>query len=133
MFLSDLGLLFLRLLTGGMLLLGHGWGKATDFSHLLTVFPDPLGFGGTLSLVLVVFAEVVCSALVMIGLATRFACAPIIFTMLVAATIVHSTDSWDKKEFALLYAIPFICLILTGPGLFSLDALIKNSKKAIRP
>ena len=43
--------------------------------------------------------------------------------MLVAAFVVHADDPWGKKEFALLYAIPFTALAITGGGRYALDAL----------
>jgi putative oxidoreductase len=42
--------------------------------------------------------------------------------MVVAAFIIHGDDPFAKKEFALLYAIPFLTLVFTGAGKFSLDA-----------
>jgi putative oxidoreductase len=41
--------------------------------------------------------------------------------LLVAATIIHADDPWQKKEFALMYAVPFLTLIFTGPGRYSID------------
>ena len=46
--------------------------------------------------------------------------------MLVAAFIVHGEDPFQKKEFALLYAVPFLMLIFTGAGAFSVDARLKR-------
>ena len=50
----DGALLFLRLFIGGMIL-SHGWTKLATFSVLSATFPDPLGVGSTLSLLLYVF------------------------------------------------------------------------------
>ncbi len=44
--------------------------------------------------------------------------------MLVAAFIIHGDDPFKKQEFALLYAVPCVALMLTGPGRLSLDALV---------
>ena len=119
---SSLGLLILRVVAGGMILLGHGWPKLMRFSDLSSRFPDPLGLGSTtLSLSLVLFAEVFCAAAVILGFATRLVAIPLVFAMLVAAFIIHADDPWQKKEFALLYALPFLTLICTGPGKFSVD------------
>lgn len=119
---ASVGLLVLRLGAGGFMLFGHGWGKLADFGDKAVHFPDPLGIGSsTASLALAVSAEVFCALAVMIGLATRVAAVPLIVTMLVAAFVIHADDPWAKKEFALLYAIPFLTLVLTGPGRFSAD------------
>ncbi len=130
--LLDIGLLFLRVSAGGLLLFGHGLGKLMGFSQMATVFPDPLGLGVKFTLVIAVFAEFFCALLVMVGLSTRLATIPIIGTLLTAAVVVHAADPWAKKEFALLYAFAFITIALTGPGAFSLDGIVKM-RRSSRP
>ena len=98
-----LGLLLLRLSVGGMMLT-HGMPKLWRLLGGATRFADPLGLGQLPSLALTVFAEVVCAALLIAGAKTRFAAAPLLFTMLVAAFIVHGGDPFKKQELALLYA-----------------------------
>jgi putative oxidoreductase len=120
---TSLGLLLLRVSVGGMMLTGHGWAKLVGFSDMATKFPDPLGLGSSaVSLSLAVFAEVACACALILGVATRFAAIPLAATMLVAAFLVHSDDPFRDREPALLYAIPFLTLALTGPGKFSFDA-----------
>ena len=41
--------------------------------------------------------------------------------MLVAAFIVHGADPFAKKEKALLYAICFLVIAITGAGKYSID------------
>ena len=122
-FMPSAGLLILRLAFGGFMLFGHGWGKLTSFNDAAGNFPDPLGIGSGLSLGLAVFAEVVCAALVMLGLATRLAVVPLAITMAVAALIVHGTDPFAGKELALCYLAAYVLLFFTGAGSLSLDAL----------
>ncbi len=122
---NDLGLLLLRLAVGGFMFFFHGWGKLANFAELSGKFPDPLGVGSTFSLVLAIFAEVLCALLVMAGLGTRFAAVPLVVAMLVAAFVVHADDPWGKKEFALLYAIPFLTLVFTGGGRFALERFVR--------
>ncbi|MGD8439942.1 MAG: DoxX family protein [Holophagae bacterium] len=125
---NDIGLLVLRVGVGAFMLVAHGWGKLVGFGDLAGQFPDPIGLGSTVSLVLAIFAEVLCALLVVLGLGTRFAAVPLLVTMLVAAFVVHADDPWGKKEFALLYAIPFVTLIFTGGGRYALDAVIRRTK-----
>ena len=135
------GLLILRVGVGGFMLT-HGWGKlqmllAGDFEK----FGDPIGLGKPLSLFLVVAAEFVCALLVILGLATRVAALFPVVGMGVAAFVAHGNDpwtmeggyrlfmtgaskSWASKEPALLFLIPFLALVFTGAGRYSLDALI---------
>lgn len=124
----DIALLLLRVAFGGLMLYGHGWGK---FYQLLgdapIRFEDPLGFGMLTTYGLAIFAEVLCAFLVVIGLFTRWAVLPIIFTMLVAIFFIHYHDPFYKMELALLYLAPFVALLLTGAGRYSLDGL-RNSR-----
>ena len=118
--LGDLGLLFLRVTVGSFLLFGHGWEKLISYSERAGQFPDPIGLGSAFTLGIAIFAEVFCSVLVILGIGTRLAVIPIVLTMLVAVVFIHGGDPWGKKEFALLYAIPFFTLFLTGGGRFVL-------------
>ena len=110
------------------MLIGHGWGKLMSYGEMSANFPDPLGIGNALSLGAAVFAEVVCSALVMLGLATRFFVLPLVFTMIVAAFVVHGGDPFATKELALIYLGAFALLYFTGPGSLSIDALFNKRK-----
>jgi len=125
---TDIGLLVLRALPGLLLFVAHGWSKMTRVPGIFQSFPDPIGVGSTLSAGLAIFAEVVCALLVAIGLFTRLAAVPIVILLLVAAFIVHADDPWGKKEFALIYCVPFLVLIFTGPGKYSLDSLIRKKR-----
>jgi putative oxidoreductase len=44
--------------------------------------------------------------------------------MSVAALIVHASDPWQRQEFALLYAVIYVTLLLVGSGRYSLDHAI---------
>ena len=98
----DGALLFLRLFIGGMML-SHGWTKLATFSVLSATFPDPLGVGSTLSLLLILFAEVGCSCLLIFGLMTRLAALPLMFGMLMAFFVIHGADPFAVRELPLLY------------------------------
>lgn len=120
----NVALLFLRL-TIGVFMLTHGFGKLTMlFEGGPIQFADPIGIGQAASLALAVFSEVLCAILLVFGIATRFAVIPLIITMLVAALIVHSTDTFQVKEMALLYLSVFISIMIAGAGKFSADNLI---------
>ncbi len=126
---ADLGLLGLRAVFGGLMLVGHGWPKFVRFRADPSSFPDPLGLGGTMSFYGAVGAEVVCAALVVLGFATRLACLPLVFAMAVAAFVIHANDPFflpgpSAKEPAFVYLAAFAGLALTGPGRLSLDHLL---------
>jgi putative oxidoreductase len=116
---KDLGILLLRVFIGFYMIFAHGWGKMMNFPKLMNSFPDPIGIGTTLSLTGAVFTEVVCSLMIILGIKTRWFSGPALFTMLVAAFVIHANDPWMKKEKALLYAISYLALMITGGGKYS--------------
>lgn len=148
--LTSVGLLILRLGVGGYMAT-HGWGKVDMvLNRRWDQFPDPIGLGQAPGLIMAAGAEFVCAILVAIGLLTRFAAAPVVFTMAVAAFVIHRADpwmageaarlfqagqaqSWASKEPALLFLIPFLTLVFTGAGRYSLDALIFGRKSRSTP
>ncbi len=127
-------LLALRLLFG-LLLMNHGIAKWSNFQEMSTMFPDPLGVGSTLSLILAIFGELACSMAFIIGFLYRLSMIPMIFTMGVAFFVIHANDAFAVKELAFVYLVVFILLYIAGPGQFSVDHLLdheltKRSEKA---
>ncbi len=117
----SISLLFLRVVTGAFMLT-HGYGKFLMlFSDGPIQFPDPIGVGATASLVLVVFAEFLCSILLIFGFMTRLSAIPLLTTMLVAALIFHAQDPFANRELALLYSAVFMVYIIAGAGRYSFD------------
>lgn len=119
----SLMLLVLRIFFGGLLLV-HGIQKLNNFADLSAVFPDPLGVGSRISLMLAIFGEIACSIGFILGALYRLALIPMIFTMGMAFFIIHGNDAFVAKELAFIYFIVFILMYITGPGKFSIDRLI---------
>lgn len=118
---GHLALFFFRILVA-CLLLTHGFPKLQRlFSGAEIQFANPYGLGMTTSLVLVTFAEFVCSILVILGLATRLATIPIMITMATAAIIAHADDPFGVKEKPLLFLVCFAFIFIVGAGKYSLD------------
>lgn len=126
---NSLAILILRLGVGGMMLVGHGWGKLVGFTELQATFPDPLGIGPGFSLALAIIAEVLCAFALILGLGTRFVAMPILVTMLLAAFVVHGEGPWREQELALLYAVPLFALVLTGGGDYALDSVRRPRRR----
>lgn len=120
---GSLFLLALRMLFG-TLLLWHGIAKLGDFAALSEIFPDPLGLGSRISLLLAIFAEVFCSIGFIVGAFYRLALIPMIFTMCVALFVVHGNDPFAVKELPAVYLAVFVLMYIAGPGGYALDRLI---------
>ena len=110
----------LRIMAGTFMLCFHGWPKLMRFTDLSQRFADPLNIGSEMSLLLVIFAEVICSILLITGTAIRFATIPLIITMFVAAFIVHADDPVNKIELPLMYLGIYVCLLIGGAGPYAL-------------
>ena len=120
--------LMLLILRAGVavFMLTHGLPKLSKLLDGNTGFADPIGIGEMPSLLLTVFAEVVCSFLLLIGLASRLAAVPLIITMTVAAFYAHADDPFASKEKALLYLICYLVILVMGSGKYSVDKLISK-------
>ncbi|HLY70134.1 MAG TPA: DoxX family protein [Puia sp.] len=114
--------LFLRATFGIIMFLDHGLTKLNKFSEQQNVFPDPLHVGHRLSLILVIFSEVVCSLLLVLGLFSRLA-ACILFIEMALVIFMNFGQPVDKFELALLYGVVYFSLLLTGPGKISVDGM----------
>ena len=68
-------ILALRILFG-ILLMSHGVQKWANYDVMSGSFPDPLGIGSQLSLVLAIFGEMVCSMAFIFGFLYRLAMLP---------------------------------------------------------
>jgi putative oxidoreductase len=124
--LQDLALLIIRLGAGGMMLT-HGIPKIGRlFGEGPVKFADPFGLGPEISLGMAIFAEVICTVLVMIGFKTRLATIPIILTMLTAAFYAHWNDPFGKKELPLLYICVFLGVLAFGAGKYAIDNVLKK-------
>jgi putative oxidoreductase len=121
--LQDVGLLLLRVSLGFSMLLLHGWSKFQNFDSKAAGFPQVFGMPSSLCLSLAVFAEVVCSVLLILGLFTRFAALNLAATMAVAFFIVHKGvfTGPQSGELAFVYLIGAVALVFTGGGKFSAD------------
>jgi putative oxidoreductase len=127
---QDCGLLALRLIAGTSLLLKHGLEKVLHFGAMASHFPNPLHVGAIPSLIFAMISDFVCSILVVLGLATRWAAAWIFVNILVAWAFVHHFVFFgrgsDHGELIVLYLAAMLALMLGGPGKYSVDAMLRR-------
>jgi putative oxidoreductase len=130
----DLGLLIVRVVTAGTLLLKHGWEKFSDFHTMLTNtklrFPDPMHIGVFASLTMAQISDFYCALLVVIGLGSRFASAYSLMCITVAWVAVHHFSYFGPKgdhgEIIVLMMGTLLGLTISGPGRYSIDYLLAD-------
>ncbi|WP_312089530.1 DoxX family protein [Chryseobacterium sp.] len=126
----DIVIFVVRLFVG-FAMISHGFPKLQQLIEGGEIqFFDFLGLGTKVSLVLTVFAEFVCSIFIILGLFTRIATGFLIFTMIIAAFIVHGSDGFDKRELSLLYLSVYLMIISFGAGRFSVDHMIEKRRRS---
>lgn len=117
----DHGLLLLRVGLAVLVWTFHMGRKLADVPTELREFPDPLGIGHATSFLLALGSEGLCSILVALGLATRFASLSVAFTMAMVLVLAARGFEGADVQSALLYALPYTALVLTGAGRWLLD------------
>jgi putative oxidoreductase len=120
----SLAMLILRVTFGSMMIVNHGMEKVIHFAEMQNKFYNFLGLGTTISLGLVLFAELLCSLFIILGLFTRWAVIPLIIAMAVAYFGVHSQKAFSTAEPALSYLAVYLVLLFCGPGKISIDGMI---------
>lgn len=113
---QDLGLLFLRFSGALFLLWVHGLPKLLNYSEQLKLIEDPFHLGASVTLLLAIFAEVLCPLLIMAGVLVRLACLPILCVLLIALGVVHPEWTLFEAQFGWLLLIIFTALLISGPG-----------------
>ena len=113
---QDLGLLFLRISGALFLLWVHGLPKLLNYSEQLKLIEDPFHLGANITLLLAIFAEVLCPLLIIAGVLVRLACLPILAVLLIALLVVHPEWTLFEGQFGWLLLIIFTTLLISGPG-----------------
>lgn len=122
----SVGLLMLRVFGGTLLVLG----RSRTWTEMVAVNAELAGssfsLGGELGWFLTLFAECLCTILVMLGVFTRFTAVPPLVAMAIQAMALPFGTAWSVRELYLLYALPFFVLSFTGPGDYSVDGRLSS-------
>jgi putative oxidoreductase len=121
---GDAGLALLRIGAGLLLLFLHGLGKVPPAEGFVgwiggMGFPAPIVFAWLATL-----AEVVGAILIAVGLLTRPAALYVAVHFVVVVFIAHAGDALPDRELAILFGLIALAIALTGPGRYSVDAVI---------
>ena len=125
---TDLAALLLRLIFGGLFVY-HGYQKYEAYDTILPMFGDIIGIGSKLSFNLVIFAELGCGFLVLIGFLTRLSVIPILITMAVAYFVAHEKDAFQMKTLPFVYMLLSLVVFTLGSGKYSVDGLLFRNRR----
>jgi putative oxidoreductase len=115
-------------ITLGVLFASTGWGKVHNLDKVTGFFQELHIPMPGLNAVVVSYSELVCGALLVVGLASRLATVPLIVSMAVAlvtakASEIHGlADLFGAVE--LTYLVLCLFIAVSGPGPVSLDHLL---------
>jgi putative oxidoreductase len=131
---ASAALLAMRIIAGLTLFVSSGAPKLLHLSALIVKGADPLHVGGLAApaMIYAAFALGICTLLIVIGLATRYAA---LFTAIsLAATLLlidHALtlDYLDPghnshPEVTFLYLVTYVAMVFTGAGRYSLDGIV---------
>jgi putative oxidoreductase len=120
----NFALLVQRVVTGLLLLIGHGLRMISNFSELSGRFYDPFHIGHRNSLVLVIIAELFCSMFLVLGLFTRFAALIIVINLSVAVFMFHHGQPLENFELGAIFLTSAFTIMIVGPGRVSVDGMM---------
>lgn len=122
----DLGLFVMRVMIGISLFRLHGIEKITNFSGMLSHFPDPLHIGSAPGLIFAMLSDSICSLLIILGLFTRMASLIIVINLLVVFIFMHNFSFMQEHaQLVYVYLAGFLAILAAGPGKISVDQMIK--------
>jgi putative oxidoreductase len=121
-------------LTVGIAFVESGWGKLHNLDKVTELFTE-LGIPApAFQATFVSWVELVCGALLLLGLATRFAAVPLIGTMIVALITAKAEDISGLGDLVGTIEFTYIALLawltLAGAGAASLDRAIARRSSA---
>lgn len=125
---SDAGLAVLRVVPMLLLVVLHGLGKVPPQPEFIgwiggMGFPAPVVFAW-----LAAFAEVGAALLIVVGLFTRPAALYVFVHFLVVVLVAHGGDPLGDRELPIIFGTIALAVALTGPGRYSLDAVIRGRR-----
>lgn len=116
----------------GLLFTMTGWEATHHLSDVTAFFAELKIPMPSASAALAGYAELICGALVLVGLATRLAAIPLIVCMVVALATAKAPKIHGARDLLmqveLVYVVLLIALVFLGAGRLSLDAWIARRR-----
>jgi putative oxidoreductase len=112
----------------GLLFLSTGWGKVHSLDKVTHFFETLHIPAPGLNAVVVGYSELICGALLVLGLFTRLATFPLIMSMIVAILTAKLADLHGLFDLVGFDEFTYLCVLVMiaviGPGKVSLDRLL---------
>ena len=130
---SDVAVLFLRLFIGGVVFL-HIIGKLQTYDNVVLTYRHILGFDGATSFAIVTILEGLFAAMIMIGVATRFAASMMIIVsaMAIAEALLPGGLPTDHAKLYFVYMGIYMTLVISGGGRFSFQVPVLIRKNVLK-
>ena len=130
---SDVAIMFLRLFIGGVMLL-HIVGKMQAYDNILLTYHRILGLDAATSFAVITILEGLFAAMIILGVATRFASAMmlIVVAMSIAEALLNDTPDVATAKLNFVYMGIYITLLISGGGGYAFNVpnlLRKNGPK----
>ncbi len=116
----DWALLYMRVFIGGILLM-HNIGKLQIYNEIVNYYPQISGLSSAATLVVISVVEVVCAALIIIGIRVRAAATVMAVGMFLSMLFFFTDKGIVLDELQFVYMGIYIFLIISGGGTFSYD------------
>jgi putative oxidoreductase len=115
-------------LIAGVLFAATGWVAVHALDDVIAYFAE-LGIPVPgVSAVLVGFGELICGALLVVGLLSRLAAIPLIVFMLVAIAAAKLPGVHGVRDFLMLVEPSLVAIAIAGPGEVSVDAWLARRR-----
>lgn len=123
----DAALLYLRLFTGGVVLL-HNVGKMQTYNEIIDGYPPLLFDSPTLSFALFTILEVAFAMMIMCGLWVRFSSFLMALGMFLSIFVVVPTAGMAAGTLQFVYMGIYIFFVISGGGRYAFDSLLWGRK-----
>lgn len=118
---NDIAILFLRLFIGAVMLL-HIIGKLQTYDNEILDYPHILGFDSATSFAITTILEGLFTALIILGIATRFAA--LVMIVISAMVVVYGFSQGapsPEAKLSFIYMGIYITLTISGGGYYAFN------------